>query len=234
MNTAIKFIKETLHPIYDYLFPIRIIGGQAQILSRFPSSLSELRQQASGGQAQILSRFPRHCKIHCSGTGNSIYIGTHCIIEHTDILISGNNNRLNIEDNFCLRKGRIIIEGNNCSVYIKKGTTIRGAEIVAGEDYSSVTIGEDCMFSDRIHIRTTDGHPIYDLEHNRTNSAGHIEIGNHVWVAQSACILKGAKIGDNSIIGMCAVVTHTVPSNCITAGIPAKVIKTGIIWERTF
>lgn len=130
--------------------------------------------------------------------------------------------------------GHITIEGNDCLLDIKKGTTIRGAEIVVGEDYSSVTIGEDCMFSNKIRIRTTDGHPIYDTNHNRINPAGHIIIGNHVWIAQSACILKNAQIGDNSIIGMCAVVTHTIPPNSVAAGIPAKVIKTGMIWERTF
>lgn len=81
MNQVIEFIKKSLQPIYNYLFPIR----------------------TKGTQIQILSRLPRHCKIISSGTGNSIYIGSQCIIEHTNILILGNNCRLNIEGNFCMR-----------------------------------------------------------------------------------------------------------------------------------
>lgn len=36
----------------------------------------------------------------------------------------------------------------------------------------------------------------------------------------------GAKIGDNVIIGAGSVVSGTIPSNCIAAGNPAKVIRT--------
>ncbi len=38
-------------------------------------------------------------------------------------------------------------------------------------------------------------------------------------------IFKGVKIGDGSIIAAKAVVTKNVPSNCIVAGNPAKIVK---------
>jgi acetyltransferase-like isoleucine patch superfamily enzyme len=38
-------------------------------------------------------------------------------------------------------------------------------------------------------------------------------------------ILKGVKIGDNSIIGAGSVVTSDIPSNVVAAGNPAKVIR---------
>jgi len=53
-------------------------------------------------------------------------------------------------------------------------------------------------------------------------------IGDHVYIGAGAKILGDLKIGDNVIVGANAVVTKDVPSNCIVAGIPAKVIKKDI------
>lgn len=40
-------------------------------------------------------------------------------------------------------------------------------------------------------------------------------IGKNVWIAANCCILKGAKIGDNSIIGAGCVVSGEIPANTI-------------------
>lgn len=56
-------------------------------------------------------------------------------------------------------------------------------------------------------------------------SKGAIKIGNHVWIGDKATILGGVTIGDNVIIGANSVVTHDVPSHCVAAGNPAKIIK---------
>ena len=40
--------------------------------------------------------------------------------------------------------------------------------------------------------------------------------------------MPGVTIGDEVIVGSGAVVTKDVPSNCIVAGNPAKIIKEGI------
>ncbi len=53
-------------------------------------------------------------------------------------------------------------------------------------------------------------------------------IGNNCFIGTRAIILPGVKIGDEVIVGAGAVVTKDVPSNCIVAGNPAKVIKTGV------
>jgi len=53
-------------------------------------------------------------------------------------------------------------------------------------------------------------------------------IGNHVYIASGAVILGDITIGDNVIIGANSVVLRDIPSNCVAAGIPAKVIKKDI------
>jgi len=50
-------------------------------------------------------------------------------------------------------------------------------------------------------------------------------IGNNVYIGAGAKILGGIKIGNNVIIGANAVVVSDVPSNVISGGIPAKIIK---------
>lgn len=53
-------------------------------------------------------------------------------------------------------------------------------------------------------------------------------IGKQCFIGANAIIMCGIRIGDNVIIGSGAIVTKDVPSNCISAGNPAKVIKEGI------
>lgn len=52
-----------------------------------------------------------------------------------------------------------------------------------------------------------------------------IEIGNDVFIGDSAIIMRGVKIGDGAIIGAGAVVTKDVDSYSIVAGVPARLIK---------
>ena len=53
-------------------------------------------------------------------------------------------------------------------------------------------------------------------------------IGKKCFIGANAIIMCGIKIGDEVIVGAGAIVTKDVPSNCIVAGNPAKIIKTGI------
>jgi len=50
-------------------------------------------------------------------------------------------------------------------------------------------------------------------------------IGNNVNIGAHVCILGEIRIGDNVTIGAGAVVLKDVPSNCVVAGNPAKIIK---------
>lgn len=50
-------------------------------------------------------------------------------------------------------------------------------------------------------------------------------IGNNVYISAGAKIIGNITIGDNVIIGANAVVNKDVPSNCICAGVPAKIIR---------
>lgn len=57
-------------------------------------------------------------------------------------------------------------------------------------------------------------------------------IGDHVWFADQAVALGGARVGDGSVIGFRSIVTSRIPNNCIAVGSPAKVVRKNIAWER--
>lgn len=54
------------------------------------------------------------------------------------------------------------------------------------------------------------------------------KIGRSCFIGANAIILPGVTIGDEVVVGSGAVVTKNVPSNCIVAGNPARIIKQGI------
>lgn len=53
----------------------------------------------------------------------------------------------------------------------------------------------------------------------------YCEIGNDVWIANNAIIIRGVKIGDGAIIAAGAVVTKDVEPYTIVGGVPARPLK---------
>jgi len=54
-----------------------------------------------------------------------------------------------------------------------------------------------------------------------------------VWIGKCAKVLKGAKIHENAIIGMNAMITKDIPAKSLVVG-KDRIIKTNVNWDRTF
>ena len=104
------------------------------------------------------------------------------------------------------------------SCTIGKGTVLAygGIGIVI---HARAVIGRNCMIGQNITIGGKSGW--YEVP----------VIGDNVHISAGARILGPIRIGNNVIIGANAVVVKDVPDNCIVAGIPAKIIKEGILLE---
>lgn len=91
-----------------------------------------------------------------------------------------------------------------------------------------VTIGNDVKITRGVTILTHgyDWSVLAGIHDEVVGSAGRVTIGNNVFIGMNATILKGVRIGDNVIIGASSLVNKDVPSNCVVAGNPAKVICT--------
>lgn len=154
-------------------------------------------------------------------------------IGNMKITIYGNNHYLEIGKDVIYKKGTIWFEDNNNKIIIGEKSTIEDAHLAAAENDTIITIGENCMLSSDIYITTTDSHSILNIETGtRTNKASNVTIGKHVWIGRNVTINKGTVLGDNTIVSGNSVCTKTYPENTIVAGIPAKVIREKVTWQR--
>lgn len=177
----------------------------------------------------------RLIKIHNHGKNNFV---PH-VPERTLIKLYGDNNKVIIDSSItcftCLIKiGDSHNRTNNCTVQIGKGSTSNDMEIILLEHNSEVIIGEDCMFSWRIRIDNTDHHALLDKNSGKVINIGKkVNIGNHVWIGMDTFILKNTSIASNCVVGAKSLITKNfTEENVVIAGNPAKIVKTGITWDR--
>ena len=196
--------------------------------------------------------------IHFGGYNNTIKVGNNISVEKSqlEIRVLSDNSTLTIGNNCYFRKNASIsIQekscikiGDNCifgpSTYIVaaidsridigENSTFEDMLVVFSTFSGTVKIGEDCMASSNVTVGNNDGHVIFDVNKEiQINVKDSIIIGNHVWLGNKCTVLSGAKIGDGSIVASNGVVTKKFPNNCIVAGVPSKIIRKDIAWDRS-
>lgn len=173
-----------------------------------------------------------NCKINISGKDNLVRVALQNTMKNLNIVVKGTNNKIIILDQNNISRANIKINGKDSQILIGQKNRIRDAVFENGEGDASITVGDECLFSLGSQIKTHDSHDILDIETGlRLNSPRDIIIGNHVWISQEVMVLKGADIGDGSIIGARAMVTKRIPPNVVAAGMPAKVVREGVRWQ---
>lgn len=143
----------------------------------------------------------------------------------------GSHNRIKFGNNCSARNGSFYIEDSNNSIITGNRTNYAGKIHIACTESQTILIGDECLFSSEIVIRSGDSHSIINSNGNRINYAMNVKIGNHVWVGYRVLINKGVCIPDNCVIGTGAVLTKPYTErNTVIAGVPAKVVKREINW----
>jgi acetyltransferase-like isoleucine patch superfamily enzyme len=131
-----------------------------------------------------------------------------------------------------LRIGRWAWIGHGSKIRVHEGEVSIGAKTVIGQDctisaYQHVSIGRECIIADRVMLIDFD-HGVTEVERPIRAQGIYkrdVRVGHNVWLGYGACILRGATVGENSVVGTSAVVTKTVPANAVVAGAPARVIR---------
>jgi acetyltransferase-like isoleucine patch superfamily enzyme len=140
---------------------------------------------------------------------------------------------LEIGRNAVLRIGRWAWIGHGSKIRVHEGEVVIGAKTVMGQDctisaYQHVSIGRECILADRVMLIDFD-HGVVEVERPIRLQGIYkrdVDVGHNVWMGYGACVLRGVRIGDNSIVGTSAVVTRSAPANAVLAGVPARVIRT--------
>ena len=128
--------------------------------------------------------------------------------------------------------GRFVWVGDGTKIRCHEGLVEIGEKTVLGQEctisaYQHISIGEQCVIADRAMFIDFD-HGVVEVERPIRAQGIYkrdVEVGSNVWIGYGACILRGVRVGDNSIVGTNSVVTKDVPANAVVAGIPARVIR---------
>lgn len=139
---------------------------------------------------------------------NQVFIGNGCKIEHGIYFkFSGV-----WKEGKAIQIGNGTFIGNGCEFNIHQGIQI-------GND---CLIASGCKFIDHNHgIKA--GEPIrFQKVHQQKED--EIRIGNDVWLGYNVLVLRGIHISDGAVVAAGSVVTKSIASNEIWAGVPAKKI----------
>lgn len=134
-------------------------------------------------------------------------------------------------------KGNIII-GDSCRIWSHMGTTqisagpratieigdntfINTGTIITSRRH--IKIGRNCNIANQVIMMDDDFHDVD--ERKATSGKESIIIGDNVWIATRATILKGVTIGEGAVIAAGAVVTKDVLPYMMVGGVPAKFIR---------
>lgn len=182
----------------------------------------------------IKGAFLKGNKFRISGKGNKIIIGRKARLNNCSFTFIGNNCKIIIGGGSTIvSKVNFWCQDDDSSIVIGHDFTMGEGHIAATEG-ESITIGNDCMFSDDIEIRNGDSHSVINTQtRKRINHAAHVKIGDHVWLTAHTRSLKGSMIPSHSIIGNSSVVARKLEKeNALYSGIPCKLIKENTDWDK--
>lgn len=112
------------------------------------------------------------------------------------------------------------------------GSLSIGSDTVIGHDVtiatrSRVSIGCDCLIAELVSIRDHD-HGTRDEQvpmRSQPERVAAVNIESDVWLGSKVTVLRGVTIGSGTVVGANSVVTKSLPSGVVAAGVPARVIR---------
>ncbi len=113
-----------------------------------------------------------------------------------------------------------------CGMHIGKDVRISLKAFLDMRNPKGVHIGDGSYIAFRATILC------HDMSRNIRRD---VKIGKNCFIGSSSILMPGVELGDSVVVAAGAVVTKNVPSGCIVAGNPAKIIReqvSTIRWGR--
>lgn len=172
-------------------------------------------------------------RIQIDGNNNKVVLEKGCLLLNSLIKVSGNNNEIVLKSKSYVSGAELWVEDNHCELSIGERTFVgHHSHLACTENGSKLIVGDDGMLSSYVQVRTGDSHSIVDMEGNRINKAQSIFIGDHCWLGEGSKVLKGVTLERDDIVSTGAIVTISFGKNLLIGGIPAKVIKENVTWDK--
>ncbi len=197
-------IRQAVHlPFFvSYKVRLRKVKGKVIIACSLKPGLIKL------GVFEIGLYDKKHNRVVWENEGVITFKGP-ALFKYGSILIVGPFGRLELGNNFRFSSGSVII----C--------------------YKNIIIGDNCRVSWDTQIIDSDFHRILDKDGVQINPDKEIIIGDNCWIGNRTTINKGAFLGSDTVVASNSLVNKKFEfSNVIIAGIPAKIIRSGISWSE--
>lgn len=154
--------------------------------------------------------------------------GSESIIAEKSHIILGKNCKLIFDGEAIFAPGiKIVVKNNNLTF----GRNFYSNKNLFISSDNNIKFLDDVLIGWNVNIRDTDGHKIIKKDDKKLDC--QVIIGNHVWICSYVDVLKGTKIGDNSVIAYRSCCTGiNCTNNTLIGGYPAKVLKENINWEK--
>jgi acetyltransferase-like isoleucine patch superfamily enzyme len=128
--------------------------------------------------------------------------------------------------------GRWLHLGVNTALRCHEGTLSVGDKCVLGRGvsvncYLDIEIGAASLFADDVYVSDFD-HKFADLTvpiKDQGITKSRVRIEPDVWLGTKVTVARGLVVGQGSVVGANAVVTHDLPPYSVSVGVPARVIK---------
>lgn len=148
----------------------------------------------------------------------------------------------------------ITLWGEGSFLYIAQGSRLSGAHIAIGAGFvfigdethslspffvncrngGCVILEGDSLVGGGVNLMTDDCHAIVSRSTGRRLNpfGGTVVIRDHVWIGDGARILGNAIVERNNVVGTQSLVRGLIsPPDAVLAGVPARVLRTGITWD---
>jgi len=205
-----------LYFFYSIWLSKRLTGSWLPIIVRFTGKILPVKISLARG-AKCIARGNLIIESFPDGKGCiNIKLGENAILKLDGNLTFGQGVTIYLASNAVLRFGGVDSSSGS-------GITCNSFIMTA----ESIDIGKDVIIAWGVYITDSDWHEI-----SGKCLPAPVVIGDHVWISHDVSVLKGSHVGNGSIIGAKSLVAGPIPSNCLAAGVPAKVVSENVSWTR--
>jgi acetyltransferase-like isoleucine patch superfamily enzyme len=191
---------------------LHVLAGMALIqLGSRVLTLARIRRLEGRTRARLWAALHRGVQV---GAGVSVGRGCRLILQP--------GGRLVLADGCTVDNGSTLAVYPNGSLAFGRGCFVGHHATLAARD--SIEFGPGTFLAELVSVRDHD-HKVGLPPSSGEVDVAPVTIGTDVWLGAKVTVLRGARVGDRTVVGANAVVRGDLPSDVVAVGIPARIVR---------